>query len=77
MHTNNVNVLFDGLKLFGRPSHDLVCDCLYFAFEGGDYHSLNARIVTKLVEWIPAMAEVQQNYISDVLLKKCSASIQR
>lgn len=46
MHTNNVNILFDGLKLFGRPSHDLVCDCLYFAFEGGDYHSLNARIVT-------------------------------
>ncbi|XP_021704634.1 neurobeachin-like protein 1 isoform X1 [Aedes aegypti] len=76
MHTNNINVLFDGLKLFGRPSHDLVCDCLYFAFEGGDYHSLNARIVTKLVQWIPAMAESEQNYTSDVLLKKCSASVQ-
>ncbi|XP_058454329.1 neurobeachin-like protein 1 isoform X1 [Malaya genurostris] len=76
MHTNNINILFDGLKQFGKPSHDLICDCLYFAFDGGDNRNLNARIVSKLIEWIPTMGETEQNYLSDVLLKKCTASLQ-
>ncbi|KAL1394330.1 hypothetical protein pipiens_012033, partial [Culex pipiens pipiens] len=76
IHTNNINVLFDGLKLFGRPSQNLICDCLYFAFDGGSNRNLNAQIVSKLIEWIPAMAEPEQNYISDVLLKKCTTNLQ-
>ncbi|XP_055544656.1 neurobeachin-like protein 1 isoform X1 [Wyeomyia smithii] len=76
MHTNNINILFDGLKQFGRPSHDLVCDCLYFAFDGGDNRNLNARIVSKLIEWISEMSEPEQIYTSDVLLKKCTANLQ-
>ncbi|XP_055608825.1 neurobeachin-like protein 1 isoform X2 [Uranotaenia lowii] len=76
MHTNNINILFDGLTKFGRPSRDLICDCLYFAFDGSDAYSLNALIVKKLVEWIPSIAEPEQNYLSDVLLKKCSANLQ-
>ncbi|XP_055643375.1 neurobeachin-like protein 1 isoform X2 [Toxorhynchites rutilus septentrionalis] len=76
IYTNTINILFRGLKSLGRPSHGLICDCLYFAFDESDNHNLNAQIVSKLIEWIPTMGDQEQIYLSDELLKKCSTGLQ-
>uniref|UniRef100_A0AAG5CUG9 DUF4704 domain-containing protein n=1 Tax=Anopheles atroparvus TaxID=41427 RepID=A0AAG5CUG9_ANOAO len=76
MHTNNINVLFDGLKGFGRPSSSLINQCLGFAFDDNDRRQVNPAVVTKLIEWIPMMGEDEQNMLSEVLLKKCAATMQ-
>ncbi|KFB43539.1 AGAP003395-PA-like protein [Anopheles sinensis] len=76
MHTNNINVLFDGLKGFGKPSANLINQCLGFAFDETDRRQVNPAVVTKLIEWIPMMGENEQNMLSEVLLKKCAATMQ-
>uniref|UniRef100_A0A182T6E4 Exportin-1/Importin-beta-like domain-containing protein n=1 Tax=Anopheles maculatus TaxID=74869 RepID=A0A182T6E4_9DIPT len=76
MHTNYINVLFDGLRAFGKPSSSLISQCLGFAFDEQDTRQVNPIVVTKLVEWIPLMAETEQNMLSEVLLKKCAGTMQ-
>uniref|UniRef100_A0A182PS34 DUF4704 domain-containing protein n=1 Tax=Anopheles epiroticus TaxID=199890 RepID=A0A182PS34_9DIPT len=76
MHTNFINVLFDGLREFGKPSSGLISQCLGFAFDELDARQVNPVVVTKLVEWIPLMGENEQNMLSDVLLRRCAATMQ-
>uniref|UniRef100_A0A182K234 DUF4704 domain-containing protein n=1 Tax=Anopheles christyi TaxID=43041 RepID=A0A182K234_9DIPT len=76
MHTNYINVLFDGLKDFGKPSSSLISQCLGFAFDDHDTTLVNPVVVTKLIEWIPLMGENEQNMLSEVMLKKCAGTMQ-
>ncbi|XP_040150983.1 neurobeachin-like protein 1 isoform X2 [Anopheles arabiensis] len=76
MHTNSINVLFDGLREFGKPSASLISQCLGFAFDEHDTRQANPVVVTKLIEWIPLMGEQEQNMLSEVLLRKCAGSMQ-
>nr|XP_040227141.2 neurobeachin-like protein 1 isoform X2 [Anopheles coluzzii] len=76
MHTNSINVLFDGLREFGKPSASLISQCLGFAFDEHDTRQANPVVVTKLIEWIPLMGEQEQNMMSEVLLRKCAGSMQ-
>lgn len=66
--SENVHKLFGNLKLLGKPNHNLVEECLRFAFR--DESNLNAVIVAKLIEWICEMNDEIQDYLSGVLLKK-------
>lgn len=77
MHTNSINVLFDGLREFGKPSASLISQCLGFAFDEHDTRQANPVVVTKLIEWIPLMGEQEQSMLSEVLLRKCAGSMQR
>ncbi|XP_058062662.1 neurobeachin-like protein 1 isoform X2 [Anopheles bellator] len=76
MHTNSINVLFDGLKAYGKPSKSLINECLGFAFDDADSRHVNVSVVTKLIEWMPFMGENEQDVLSEVLLKKCSGTMQ-
>uniref|UniRef100_A0A182N771 DUF4704 domain-containing protein n=1 Tax=Anopheles dirus TaxID=7168 RepID=A0A182N771_9DIPT len=76
MHTNYINVLFEGLKAFGKPSSSLIERCLGFAFDEQDTRQVNPVVVTKLIEWIPLMGESEQSVLSEVLLKKCAGTMQ-
>uniref|UniRef100_A0A182W0M1 DUF4704 domain-containing protein n=1 Tax=Anopheles minimus TaxID=112268 RepID=A0A182W0M1_9DIPT len=76
MHTNYINVLFDGLRSFGKPSSSLITQCLGFAFDEHDMRQVNPVVVIKLIEWIPLMGEAEQNMLSEVLLKKCASTMQ-
>ncbi|XP_053679026.1 neurobeachin-like protein 1 [Anopheles nili] len=76
MHTNYINMLFDGLKDFGKPTSSLINQCLGFAFDELDFRQVNPIVVIKLIEWIPFMGETEQNMLSEVLLKKCSGTLQ-
>ena len=76
MHSNNINILFTGLKHLGKPSYALVNECLAFAFDANDNKKVNGQIVIKLIEWIQAMGENEQNFLSDVLLRKCTSNLQ-
>lgn len=69
MHAVNINKLFDNLQLLGKPTHNLIEECLSFAF-CVDERAINAAVVVKMIEWIGGMAEDEQEYLTSVLLKK-------
>ena len=69
MHAANINKLFDNLQLLGKPTHNLIEECLSFAF-CVDERAINAAVVVKMIEWIGGMSEEEQDYLSGVLLKK-------
>lgn len=66
--SDNIHKLFDNLKLLGKPNHNLVEECLRFAFR--DESNINAVVVGKLIEWLGEMSNQEQDYLSGVLLKK-------
>ncbi|XP_049530577.1 neurobeachin-like protein 1 isoform X2 [Anopheles darlingi] len=76
LHTNSINVLFDGLKCYGKPSKGLIEQCLGFAFDDTDSRQVHVSVVTKLIEWIPQTDEAEQSIISEVLLRKCAGTMQ-
>lgn len=71
----NVNKLFEGLKLHGKPSLRLIMECLNLGYDFDKKIITNGRIIVGLVEWIVDMADLEQNMLSENLLKIFSGRV--
>lgn len=85
LHSNNINILFAGLQLLGKPSYNLINECTQFAFksltDSDDSSSNNnteikGQIVIKLITWMNDMNEREQVFLAEVLMKKCTLNLQ-
>lgn len=70
---DNIHKLFINLRLMIKPNHNVVEECLRFAFL--DEINLNAAVVGKLIEWLVSMSHQEQDYLSGVLMKKSKLNI--
>lgn len=73
---DSIDVLFSGLRSFGRPSRSLLSACLNMAFNFEKALTIMGQIPVKLVEWIPEMIENEQNYVTETILTICTKSLQ-
>lgn len=73
--TTNVKKLFDGMKLHGKPSIRLITECLSLAYDFEKKFIVNGPIIVGLVEWIVDMSDLEQNMLSENLIKIFSGRI--
>lgn len=72
---DNTTILFDGLKMFGKPSQRLITECLNLAFDSEAMIIVNGLVVISLINWIHEMDEGEQVFLSEQLIKICGANL--
>ena len=75
INKKNLQILFNGIKLIERPQLKLIIECVNLAYDGIDKKIIIGNILNELILWIKDIGEIEQNYLSDILLKICTANI--
>lgn len=72
---SHITMLFDGLKLLGKPTKMLIEQCIELAYDADKKDIIFGEIVAHLVSWIKEMHEAEQLYLAETLFRICSQNI--
>lgn len=74
-NTQHITTLFDGIKGLGKPTHELIEQCLEFAYDKAKGEIIFGEIIVHLVDWIKDMREAEQVFTAESLVAICSANL--
>lgn len=66
--TGNLQYLFDGLKIYGKPSKILLQECLNLLYDKNKERITNGEILVELINWMN-IPEAEQHFLTENLLK--------
>lgn len=72
---SHIAILFDGLKLLGKPTKSLIEQCIELAYDANKKDIIFGEIVAYLVSWIKDMHESEQLYVAETLYRICSQNM--
>lgn len=74
-NAQHITTLFDGIKALGKPTHELVAQCIEFAYDKSKGEIVFGEIIVHLVDWIKDMREPEQVFAAESLVAICSENL--